>query len=238
MLRRTTFAILVLGTITGCIPYTVGTTALPLKPGERSSTLSTFVMPGVGHLNSSEAPATSHIASDFEYRLGLDDRSDVGIRTTSATGLVMNYKHLLTGPDNVVNVAVMPGAGFVNMGDHAYFELTLIASGSEPRHDSSSGGDTLRSIMVPYGGLRLMQVAPIAQGAVTDLPTIGAFFGVRLGDRDMGISPEIGVFYDHSALGLRRGDLVIVPAISVHGDRLMRAIRGGGRPIAAAVAGW
>jgi hypothetical protein len=71
-----------------------------------------------------------------------------------------------------------------------------------------------------------MQVAPLNADAVHDRPTLGAFFGVRIGSTDFGVSPEVGVFYDHSALGVRRGDLVVVPAISLHGQRLLEIFRG------------
>jgi hypothetical protein len=63
-----------------------------------------------------------------------------------------------------------------------------------------------------------MQVIPINKGAVHDSPTLGGFFGARIGTRTTGISPEIGVFYDHSALRLRKGNVLIVPAITIHGD--------------------
>jgi hypothetical protein len=63
-----------------------------------------------------------------------------------------------------------------------------------------------------------MQVIPITKGAVHDSPTLGAVLGARIGSLTAGISPEIGVFYDHSALGLRKGNVLVVPAITVHGD--------------------
>jgi hypothetical protein len=78
--------------------------------------------------------------------------------------------------------------------------------------------------VLPYYGLRVMQVVPISENGVRDRPTAGGFLGVRFGSADFGISPEVGVFYDHSALGVRKSDVVIVPAISVHGDQMIRAI--------------
>jgi hypothetical protein len=91
----------------------------------------------------------------------------------------------------------------VNGGEHFMMQGTLVASG---REDVS---------VVPYGGLRAIHVLPITQGAVTDQPTIGMFGGVQLGDAEFSIRPELGVYYDHSALGLRRGDLIFVPAITL-----------------------
>lgn len=222
MLRRTFCLLVPFASVTACIPYTVGSTAQPLPAGAHSNTMSTFVMPSIARLDSTHS--LSKLAMDFERRWGMDGRSDIGVRVTSGSGLVVNYKRLLSGPDARANIAIMPGAGFVNWGQHAHFELTLLASGDEARLVTRSDS-TVVPMIVPYGGLRVMQVAPLAQGAVSDKPTAGVFLGARVGSRDFGVSPEVGVFYDHSALGLRRGDLVIVPAISVHGDRLIGMIR-------------
>src|SRR5437867_4366767 len=109
-----------------CIPYTAGTTAQPLRPGQTSTSLSTFVMPSVGRLDPNRS--YSFLAADLEVRRGIDDRSDVGIRIPSGVGLVVNYKRLLSDSSSRMRVAVIPGAGFVNMGNHAEFEFTLIAS--------------------------------------------------------------------------------------------------------------
>ena len=40
----------------------------------------------------------------------------------------------------------------------------------------------------------------------------------RIGTLTAGISPEIGIFYDHSALHLHKGNVLFVPAITIHGD--------------------
>lgn len=224
MFRRTVTVLAPITAVTACIPYTVGTTAQPVAVGDRSTTMSTFVMPSFARLDSTHS--FTKLAIDFESRWGIDERSDLGIRVPSGSGLIVNYKHLISDPKARTKVAIMPGAGFVNLGQHAHFELTLLASGYEPpRAQGSTRDTTVRPLFVPFGGLRAMQVAPLAEGAVNDRPTAGGFLGVRIGSADFGISPEVGVFYDHSALGVRRGDFVIVPAISVHGDRLIDMIR-------------
>ncbi|HYW51246.1 MAG TPA: hypothetical protein VE861_11600, partial [Gemmatimonadaceae bacterium] len=110
--------------------------------------------------------------------------------------------------------ALMLGGGFVNMGQHAHVEATLITSGREGRS------------FTPYAGIRGLQVMPLSTTAPRDKPTIGGFGGVRLGDRDGGVSVELGVFYDRSALGLRRNDLVVVPSIGFQGGALWRRVRG------------
>ena len=207
---------------TACVPYTVATTATPLPKGRDASTWVTYAMPKIGRIDSSrhlrETPV-SYLAADFEWRMGLDEKSDIGVRVPSASGLVVNYKRLLSDSSSRTLNALMPGAGIVNLGQHVHFELTWLVSARE-HHDGRA------ATFVPYGGLRFMQVAPVAEGAVSDRPTVGFFLGTRIGSLDLGISPEIGVFYDHSALGVRERDIVIVPAIAVHGDRLIEIVRG------------
>ena len=221
MLRQYLAAVLLVAVaLTGCIPYTVGSTARPVPKGERTSTMSTWVLPSVG--DTTFGSSSSHLMIDYEMRWGIDGVSDAGFRATGG-GVILNYKRLLSGPSSIYDVAVMPGAGFVNLGNHAYFETTLMAS-KRPR-PAASPSDKKTPNVLPYFGLRVMQVAPMNSDAVHDRPTAGGFLGVRFGSTDFGVSPEIGVFYDHSALGVRKNDLVVVPAISVHGPELMRMIR-------------
>ena len=52
--------------------------------------------------------------------------------------------------------------------------------------------------------------------AVKDPPTIGSFGGLEAGGRNRGVFPELDVFYDRSALGLRSNDSVVVPSIALH----------------------
>jgi hypothetical protein len=145
---------------------------------------------------------------DPEFRFGLDERSDIGVRAPSFSGIVVNYKRRLDGASQAPGraTALMVGGGLVNWGEHAHLEATLITSAEESDR------------ITPYGGIRAMQVIPINKGAVHDSPTLGAFLGTRIGSLTAGISPEIGVFYDRSALRIRKGSVLIVPAITVHGD--------------------
>jgi hypothetical protein len=154
--------------------------------------------------------------ADIEVRFGIDDYSDIGIRIPSLSGAVVNYKRRLDGAsdDPGVALAVMAGAGFVNMGEHALGELTFLISGDDKR------------VWVPYGGIRGMHVLPLSRYAVTDRPTIGGFLGIRIGESDFGVSPEIGFYYDPSALELRERRWIIVPAVSIHGDQLLQALGG------------
>ncbi len=189
--------------LTGCIPFTVGSTARPVPAGESMRSMSFYSVPSsfTGFDSTRSLPRAG---VDAEVRYGLDERSDIGLRIPSYSGAIINYKRRLNGAtaDPGVAVAVLGGAGFVNFGDHAHFELSLLASGEEKQ-------------FTPYGGIRAMEVVPISQGAVKDSPTIGGFFGLRIGGQDFVLSPEIGVFHDHSALKIRKGSIIIVPSITI-----------------------
>ena len=193
----------------GCLPYTVGSTAQTTPAHQRETTTTWYSIPNAVDILGDSVTAPI-FGVDAEWRAGLDDRSDVGIRIPSGSGVVATYKRRLLGDANpkAAALAIMGGAGLVNWGEHAHVELTVMGSGR-----------TARSL-TPYGGIRLMQVAPLARGAPHDSPTAGGFFGLRIGSATLGISPEIGVFYDRSALELRKRNFIVVPAISVHGDAL------------------
>jgi hypothetical protein len=211
--------------LTGCIPYTVGSTAAPVPKGKTTTTLSTWVMPSIGDTAfnaGGPARGSAALMMDGEKRYGLSERADIGFRG-SWLGFVVNTKQLLSGPSSIYDVSVMPGFGIVNFGQHAYFEGTLMASKRVKVQPPKLENGWTNQIL-PYFGLRVMQVTPIAEGAVHDRPTAGGFLGVRFGSTDFGISPEIGVFYDHSALGVRKNEIIAVPAISVHGNQLIKAI--------------
>jgi hypothetical protein len=209
---RPTAALLLLALsqlFTACTPYAVATTARPLAVGERSKSTIFAVVPG-GARSPDDSSSIAMPGVDLEQRFGLDERSDLGVRIPSFSGVIMTYKRRLDGATDKPGTAsgLMVGGGFVNFAQHAHLEATLIRSGSEA------------GSAVPYGGLRALQVIPLSTEAPNDSPTIGAFGGMRFGDRDGGISAELGVFYDRSALKLRRGDVVVVPSISVHGGAL------------------
>jgi hypothetical protein len=191
----------------GCIPLTVGSTAKPVPVGTTVYSTSMYVVPNSVD-DTVDRRSFPRYGIDPEVRFGLDDRSDIGVRAPSFSGIVANYKRRLNGASSGPGAAtaIMLGGGLVNWGDHAHFEATLITSAAD------------NDRFTPYGGIRAMQVIPLNRGAVHDSPTLGGFFGARIGTLMAGISPEIGVFYDHSALKLHKGNILFVPAITIHGD--------------------
>lgn len=194
----------ILAGASACLPYTVGSTAQTVPVGQTSTSTSWYFIP-----NALKAPGDSIAAPlagvDKEWRHGIDERSDLGVRVTSGAGAVINYKHRFVdyGQGGAPALAYMVGSGVVNGGQHLHFESTLLASGDE------------RAAVMPYGGLRIMQVLPISAGAAHDSPTIGVLGGLQLGDASFIVRPELGVFYDRSALGVRSANYIIVPAVTL-----------------------
>lgn len=201
-----------------CTPYAVTTTARPLARGERMRTTTLTVVPGGAQWSSDTSGRENESivipGLDVEQRYGLDDRADLGVRVTSASGVIASYKRRLDGPtaQDTRATALIIGAGLVNFAQHAHGDITLITSGRE----SAS--------MVPYGGIRALQVLPLSSVAVSDRPTVGAFSGIRWGGRSGGFSAELGVFYDRSALKLRRNQFIVVPSFAMHGAVLRRLL--------------
>ena len=147
MYSRFAAATLALTLATGCLPYTVGSTAQTIPAGESTKSAHVYYIPDAIDL-SGDSVSSPMRGSDLEMRFGVDDRSDIGFRIPSYSGAVFTYKRRLVGtsaPESPA-VSLMTGGGFVNWGEHAEGELTLMASGS------ASG------IVTPYGGLRAMQV--------------------------------------------------------------------------------
>jgi len=126
------FSLLLIGFLNGCIPYTVGSTAQTLPPDEVTTAASFYIMPGVYLLG--DSLKITALGMDGEVRIGVTERSDIGVRFIAAgMGFVVNYKYLLQGDHSGRNSAVslLTGAGLINTGDHFHFEASLIASGAQ-----------------------------------------------------------------------------------------------------------
>jgi hypothetical protein len=203
-----------------CIPYATGTTALTTPPGEMEPSASIYFIPGgLERLTETDSTGGSYFGIDSEFRIGMDERSDVGIRAAGWVGLVVNYKHRIDGRPGADGPALsyMVGSGVVNAGEHAYLEASLLGSGG--RTGDAAG-------VTPYGGVKVMQVIPLTAEAVSDDPTVGAFAGLRIGTGALAISPELAVFYDRSALGLRDRNIIVVPSFTFHGNELVDRLFG------------
>ena len=203
-----------------CIPYAVGSTAQPLPVGETRSGMTMYRIPrgldtfGSDSTDSDNAP---FVGLDGEWRRGLGNGADFGIRVPSFSGVVFNYKRRVAGSDAPGSAAlsVMPGVGIVNWFSHGHLEMTVMGSGAR------RGGVT------PYAGVRVMQVIPLEPDAASDTPTAGGYAGVRFGGDGGGVLVELGVYHDESALGLRRSNVIMVPSVTLDGD-LLEALRDSG----------
>src|SRR6266699_1385896 len=153
-----------------CIPLTVGSTAQPVPVGTTVHSMSMYVVPNSfdDSINKRSYP---RYGVDTEVRFGLDNHSDIGVRIPSFSGIVANYKRRLDGISQAPGAAtsLMVGGGFINWGEHAQLEATLITSAAD------------NDRFTPYGGIRAMQVIPLDKGAVHDSPTLGGFLGARIG---------------------------------------------------------
>ena len=202
--RRLALAVsIVLLPLTACLPYTVGTSAQTVPANETTHSASYYFMP-----NAVKEPGDTVAAPlsgvDYEWRHGVDARSDIAFRLLPG-GATTSYKRRFGADTSHVGSAraFSVGAGIVNGGEHFLMEATVMASGRED------------GPLNPYYGIRAMHVIPMNQGAVSDRPTIGAFGGVQIGNKWFSVRPELGVFYDHSALGVRSSDVLLVPALTV-----------------------
>lgn len=192
--------------LAGCIPYTVGQTAQTVAPSEATYSQSTFLMPRGYELRGDSATRSlPRAGADIEYRYGLDDAMDVGVRLPSLSGLIVNVKRRQRDEQAGVWRAYTLGGGIVNGGQHLYGEFVLHLSA--PERESRP--------ITPFGALRVSQVVPLTREAVSDSPTIGLAVGAKIGDEDFAFLPELGVFYDKSALGINSKRIIFVPSLSV-----------------------
>ena len=205
MSSRSTLTLLALTMATACLPYAVGSTAQTLPPDTSRRTAMVYFIPDAVDLTGDDSIAAPMRGVDVEYRRGLSDRSDIGVRFPSGSGAVFTYKRRVLGSSAPESGAVsfMTGGGVVNFAEHGEVEFTMMASGKE------SGSVT------PYGGVRAMQVIPLSRSAVHDRPTAGGFLGMRILFGDLEVKPELGVYYDPSALGIRSTNYIIVPAFGL-----------------------
>ena len=200
--------------LAGCVPYTVGTTAATVGPREIEPSAILQVASGRRDLDRDDEPRGAALMLGNEARLGLDERSDVGVRLIGLGSLTATYKRRLTGPvDGDAGTALVVGAGVIGS-RHLHLEGTLVASpgplAGAPR-------------VVPYGAIRVQDLTPFSDDALSTSPALGLVVGGRFGWPDLAVSPELGLFYSPSPLA---GDdnVIVVPSVTVRGDRLRRAL--------------
>ncbi|MEM1117554.1 MAG: hypothetical protein AAF845_07140 [Bacteroidota bacterium] len=213
-LRPVVLLVAALG-LAGCgVPYAVGTTASTVAPREVEPSVMLQVASAKRDLDRDDEPASGGLSIGNEARLGLDDRSDIGIRLMGLGTVTATYKRRLAGDvEGDRGAALIVGGGVVGL-SHLHAEATLVVS---------PGPVDPAQRITPYGGIRVQDLTAFGNDAVDTAPAVGAFLGGRFGWPDLAIAPEIGVFYSPSDLA-GDDDLVVVPSVTVRGDRLRKAL--------------
>ena len=203
-----------LGLLSGCVPYAVGTTADTAAPREVQPSAVLQVVSSRRDLDRGDEPRGAGLALGNSARLGLDQRSDIGVQIIGLGSITASYKRRLTGPlESDRGTALIVGAGVIGT-SHLHTEATFVAS---------PGALVIAPHVVPYGGVRVQDLTPFGNDALNSSPAIGLFAGGRFGWPDLALSPELGIFYSPSPL---RGDrnVIVVPSVTVRGDRLRKAL--------------
>lgn len=189
---------LLLVAATGCLPYTMAATASTVP--RDSVTLMVGMSSASTAITSRNEYDLRLPTIDTEVRLGVNDRSDAGVRITSFSGLLFSYKRRLVGGRDGAGLAAQADGGVLHFGAHGLAGLSLLASGREAW------------VVVPYAGARVMALAPLRSGAGRSAPVIGGFAGVRLRIGHYDVLPEVGVFRDPDVGDVTRRRWFVVPA--------------------------
>jgi hypothetical protein len=200
--------------LTGCVPYAVGSTAATVAPREVEPRVVAQVTSSRRNIDRGDEPGGVGLTVGNEARLGLDERSDIGVQILGLGSITATYKRRLSGDVGAdQGAALIVGGGVVGT-SHLHAEATLVASPGPI--------DEMRRI-VPYGGVRIQDLTPFSDDALDTAPAVGVFAGGRFGWPDLALSPELGLFYSPSPV--RGGsDLIVVPSVTVRGERLVRAL--------------
>lgn len=185
----------------GCLPYTMGSTAATVPRGEQRTTLS--LAASFGDRSLDEPPETPMTILDAETRIGVSERSDVGLRITGISGAVVSYKHRLHGSALGAAISAQVEGGVVKAGSLAMGGLSVIASSAD------------RQRTAVYGGVRYLPVARLTRDADRESPTIGGFFGVQLRRASFVLLPELSVVRGYDDIIAHRATWFVIPSLSL-----------------------
>lgn len=203
-----------LPSLAACVPYAVGTTPATTPAQQVRPSVVFQIASEDRSLDEGDRPGGAALMVGNGARLGLDDRSDVGFQILGLGSIVATYQRQIRGePGADRGVAVIVGGGVVGT-KHLHAEATLVAS---------PGPLAVANRVTPYYGVRVQDLTPFSGDALNTQPAAGVFFGARLGWPDLAVSPELGVFYSPTPL-VGTKDVVVVPSVTVRGERLMRAL--------------
>jgi len=192
------------------VPYNVGQTART-TPARTVQPDATFQYASHDRLREPGDDDGPTFMMSNGVRLGLDDDSEVGLRLVGP-GAVVTYGRRLTGtPGSDAGTTLIAGGGILlGEGGHVHLEGSVVTS-AEPLGE-----------WAPYGGARAQLLGPFGSNNET-VGAVGVFGGVRLGEPDLAIFPELGVFYSPTG-GFGETDWIVAPSVTVRGDGLLRAL--------------
>lgn len=189
----------------GCLPYSMNSTAATVH---RDSVTVMATLPiGARARYSGDEYAPRGPGVDVEGRIGMSDRSDLGLRITSVSGLVLSYKYRLLGDRDGAALAAQAEIGGVNLFSSAIGGVTVMASGSESR------------VIVPYAGARVLALSSRRSYVSESGPFAGGFGGLRIQAGWLSFFPEVAVYRNHAAPVETADRWLIIPSVGVRATR-------------------
>ncbi|MEQ1693600.1 MAG: hypothetical protein ABMA00_20090 [Gemmatimonas sp.] len=186
---------------TGCLPYTMGSTAATVPSGTQRTTFSLAASFGD---RSADGPVETPIGVvDAETRIGLSDRSDAGLRISGISGAVVSYKRRLSGSAQGAALSAQVEGGVVKGGALAMGGISVVASSADANRNAL------------FGGVRYLPVARLARDVDRESATIGAFLGLQMRRASFVLLPELSVVRGYDDVIAHRATWFIIPSISL-----------------------
>lgn len=194
--------------LTGCISRTVGATASTVAPGQQRTTATVAVAAyrdrRVQSNNTIERQFVAFPSPiEVETRVGVTPRSDVGLRITGMSELLLSYKYRALGSATGAALAAQINGGVSFGGVVPTAGVTLMASSNDARRTAV------------YGGARYQYLHPlVGEGDIAMLGAeYGGFVGLQLRRGSLVVLPEMAMLRGNNFI---RGErtLMIVPAVT------------------------
>ncbi len=191
----------------------MGATAVTVAPGEQRTTATV----ALGFLRDRRPLINGTIERqlvaapggvELETRIGVTPRSDVGLRITGLSEVLLSYKHRVVGTPEGAGIAAQLFGGAAFQGVVPTAGAIVVASSDDRRRTAVFGGVRLQA-------LKSLSDEPDLQGLG---PEVGAFLGWQLRRGTWVLLPELAVLKGNNII---RGErtLIVVPAITFRRER-------------------
>lgn len=192
------------------MPYNIGQTARTTPTGQAVPS-ATFQYASGDRLREPSDDGGPAVMLSNGVRLGLDEHSDIGLRVVGL-GAVVTYGRRLRGvPGTDAGTTLLAGGGILlGDGGHTHLEASIVTS-------SAPIGE-----LTPYGGVRAQYLGPFGSDNESG-GAVGVFGGIRFGEPDLAIAPEVGIFYSPSNR-VNESNWIVAPSVTVRGAGLLRAL--------------